>query len=254
MVYPALILSSLTRNFTWSSLLTNWTLPGGSALIMLVGWLVGFLLLPLLHRQAAPTRAMFHFQCAINNYSFLPIMLALLLLGEQGVADIIYSAIGAEIVVWTLGIQALTAGTAATAPPAQPLVDVIGQRLRNLASMPLLAMALGGGWLLLGHITQGASVALFQQSVGLHVGEMVTTALKMTGDATIPIAALIVGARIGEMQVGQIFSRLIVGTTLLRLVVIPALATPSFVWLPFPPPSVRHFTDRGGPAGRHVRA
>ena len=42
---------------------------------------------------------MFHFQCMINNYSFLPIMLAATLLDEKGVAQIIFSALGAELVV-----------------------------------------------------------------------------------------------------------------------------------------------------------
>ena len=35
-------------------------------------------------------------------------MLATTLLDEQGVAQIIFSALGAELVVWTLGLQALT--------------------------------------------------------------------------------------------------------------------------------------------------
>ncbi len=56
----------------------------------------------------------------------------------------------------------------------------------------------------------------------------------MTGDATIPVAAIIVGARIAEIRVDQIFSRLIIGTTLLRLVAIPALATLLILLLPFP--------------------
>ena len=38
-IYPALILSSQTRNFTWPTLLSNWPLPlTGSAMIMMVGW------------------------------------------------------------------------------------------------------------------------------------------------------------------------------------------------------------------------
>jgi len=99
---------------------------------------------------------MFRFQCTINNYSFLPIMLATTLLDEQGVAQIIFSALGAELVVWTLGLQALTgkpasAGRGDGAPSSRAARWADGARrlaagLRNLASMPLLAMAAAAGW------------------------------------------------------------------------------------------------------------
>jgi len=245
-IYPALILSSLTRNFTWPTLLANWPLPAGSALIMLTGWMVALLALPALRRAPQATRGMFRFQCTINNYSFLPIMLAATLLDEQGVAQIIFSALGAELVVWTLGIQALTEGSAAgAAVPAGASVGPLrarasatlarmAARLRNLVSMPLLAMAAGAAWLLLRRCAGGAIDALQATPVGGDISSMVATALQMTGQATIPIAAIIVGSRIGEIHVSHLFTRLIVGTTLLRLVVIPALATLLLFWLPFP--------------------
>ncbi len=244
-VYPALILSSQTRNFTWPSLLANWPLPAGSALIMLTGWVVGLAALPLLRRETPPTRAMFHFQCTINNYSFLPIMLASTMLDEKGVAQIIFSALGAELVVWTLGLQALTGGAAHATPggnaaPSQAdslstAARRIAARLRNLASMPLLAMAAAAGWLLLRHHA-GATLGACQATpVGIAFGDMVATALQMTGQATIPLAAIIVGSRIAEIRVDHLFTRLIVLTTFLRLAAIPALATLLIFWLPFPP-------------------
>ncbi len=244
-VYPALILSSQTRNFTWPSLLAHWPLPAGSALIMLAGWAAGLAALPLLRREPPPTRAMFRFQCTINNYSFLPIMLATTMLDEHGVAQIIFSALGAELVVWTLGLQALTgsaapAGRGDGAPPSRAarLADgarLLAARLRNLASMPLLAMAAAAGWLLLRHHA-GAAVDAFQAThVGGAFGDMIATALQMTGQATIPLAAIIVGSRIGEIPPGHLCTRPTVLTTFLRLAAIPALATLLLFWLPFPP-------------------
>ena len=245
-VYPALILSSQTRNFTWPSLLANWPLPAGSTLIMLTGWVVGLAALPLLRRETPPTRAMFHFQCTINNYSFLPIMLASTMLDEKGVAQIIFSALGAELVVWTLGLQALTGGneTAGASCGSGPLTRkerlaacarLIGSRLRNLASMPLLAMAAAAGWLLLRHHAGATLGACQANAAGGAFADMVATALQMTGQATIPLAAIIVGSRIAEIRAGHLFTRLIVLTTFLRLAAIPALATLLLFLLPFPP-------------------
>ncbi len=255
-IYPALILSSLTRNFTWTTLLANWMLPAGSALIMVVGWTVGLLCIPLLRRQAKQTAAMFQFLCTINNYSFLPIMLAATMLNEMGVAQIILSAIGAELVLWTLGVQALARGQTGTEgggfPDAPRLGDpapahqaglaeravsaacVLRGRLKNLCSMPLLAMACGACWLLLRHHAGGAIDALQATEAGGGFGSMISLALHMTGQATIPLSAIIVGSRIGEIRGGQIFSKLIVLLTVLRLAVIPAIATALIFWLPFP--------------------
>jgi len=245
-IYPALILSSQTRNFTWPTLLSNWPLPAGSAMIMMVGWAVGLAVMPLIRREPRPTRAMFHFQCMINNYSFLPIMLAATLLDEKGVAQIIFSALGAELVVWTFGLQALTGGneTAGASCGSGPLTRkerlaacarLIGSRLRNLASMPLLAMAAAAGWLLLRHHAGGTIDAVQATPLGGAVADMFSTALHMTGQATIPLAAIIVGSRCAEIKGDQLFAPLTVLTTFLRLVIIPALATLLLFWLPFPP-------------------
>jgi predicted permease len=172
-------------------------------------------------------------------------MLATTLLGEQGVAQSIFSALGAELVVWTLGLQALTGSTVPArrgdgTPPSRAARLADGARrlaagLRNLASMPLLAMAAAAGWLLLRHHA-GATLGAFQtNAAGGAFTDMVATALQMTGQATIPLAAIIVGSRIAEIRAGHLFTRLIVLTTFLRLAAIPALATLLLFWLPFPP-------------------
>lgn len=221
--YPALIVSSLTRNFTWSTLLRNWTLPAGSALIMLTGWAVGALCLPLLRRQPPRTTGMFRFQCMINNYSFLPIMLAALLLDEKGVSRIVYSTIGAEVAVWTLGVRVLTGGRA----PRPEL-------LRNLLSLPMLAMLTGIALLLLRHLLTSAGVGLDGLPLMANIAAMLDRALHMTGQATIPVSAVIVGARMAALEWRHIFTRLAACATALRLLLIPAAATAMILWLPFP--------------------
>ena len=49
--YPALIVSSMVRNFTFESLVANWALPAGSALIIATGASARLLGLPGQARQ-----------------------------------------------------------------------------------------------------------------------------------------------------------------------------------------------------------
>jgi predicted permease len=218
--YPCLIVSSIVRNFTWDSLLANWAMPVGAVFILVTGWLVGLATLPLLKRHTEGTRRCYHFICLMNNYSFLPILMAAALWGEKAVALIVFSALGSELCVWTLGVKALT-----------------GQKLgwgflKNLVSVPMVALL--GSCLLLavravcerhGALPTGTSAAL--------LGTLLETC-RMAGAATIPASALICGARIAMLHPRKLFSPLMAGTCALRLVVIPALCVAGLSVVPLP--------------------
>jgi predicted permease len=73
--YPALVFSAIIRNLSWNELCAHWMLPVAVFLIQTMGWLVGRGCLPLLRGRPEPTRACFRFVVAVNNYSFLPIMI-----------------------------------------------------------------------------------------------------------------------------------------------------------------------------------
>ena len=97
--YPCLIISKLLDNFTWESLLQNWVMPAGTIFILTTGWVVGLLTLPLLKKHPENTRRCYHFVCMMNNYSFLPILMAASLWGEKAVALIILSTLGSELCI-----------------------------------------------------------------------------------------------------------------------------------------------------------
>jgi len=218
--YPCLIISSILRNFSIESLLQNWMMPAGTIFILGTGWLVGWITLPLVKNYPASTQRCYHFICMMNNYSFLPILLAASLWDEKAVALIAFSALGSELCVWTLGIKSIT-----------------GQKLergflRHLASMPMLA--LGTSFLLLAM----RSFCTRQQWVpesGSATGELFKTLLetcRMAGGATIPSSAVICGARIAMLQPHKLFSPLILGASVLRLLVVPALTIGVLMLLP----------------------
>jgi len=220
--YPCLIVSSIVRNFTWMSLLQNWAMPVGAVFILVTGWLVGYLTLPLLKRHTEATRRCYHFICLMNNYSFLPILMGAALWGEKAVALVIFSGLGSELCVWTLGVKALT-----------------GQRLdrgflRHLASVPMLALLFScallagrawaekAGWAPAADTVQHAFLATLLETC------------RMAGGATIPASALICGARIAMLHPGRLFSPLMAGACALRLVVIPALCIGGLSLMPLP--------------------
>lgn len=218
--YPGLIISSIVRNFTWETLLQNWMMPAGTVFILVTGWLVGLVTLPLLKRQSEGTRRCYHFICLMNNYSFLPILMGAALWGEKAVALVIFSGLGSELCVWTLGIKALTG-------------QKLGRRfLANLVSVPMVALLVSCAIL-------GVRAACERSGVlpGGTAGEFLKTVLetcRMAGGATIPASALICGSRIAMLHPRKLVTPLMAGTCALRLAVIPALCIAGLSLVPLP--------------------
>lgn len=219
--YPCLILSAILSRFTLHTLVANWTLPAGVFLIKLIGWLIGGLSLRLWHGSDPATNRTFHFTCAVNNYSFLPIMLVQPLWGDEAVAFVAFGSLGAEIFVWTLGIRTLAGH--------QP-----GSRLKHLLSMPMLALA--AAFLLL---AGKALIPLTPPTALQDTGAMLWRTLKTAGQATIPVSALICGARIGGLHIGKSLTLPAWFFSFLRLLLIPAAAIALLAFLPVTPEARR---------------
>ena len=223
LVYPALILASITENFTADALIRRWTLPVGAFGIMVTGFVVGRILLPLFARTPAPRRRNFLFQCTINNYSFFPMPLALFLWGDIGVANLILSTLGAEIAVWTFGVYALNGQ------------GLSWRSLRHLLTVPMFAIAAA---LLIIGVRDGVLVSLGAGAVltgFAPFAEAIRSGLQLFGQATIPLAMLIVGSRMAELSFGHLWSKMQAVIVLLRLMVIPALAVLIISRLPLAP-------------------
>lgn len=220
--YPCLILSSMLRNFTWESLLQNWVMPVGTLAILASGWVIALVALPFLRHYHQDTRRCFHFVCLMNNYSFLPIILGAAFWGEEAIALVIFASLGAELCAWTLGINTLTA-------------QRFGWRLvKNLFSVPMCAILLACGMLALLE-RFGTAMMPSTGSVFYTVGETLLESAGLAGAATIPASALITGARIAMLHPGRVVVPLMVGVSLLRLLVIPAVAIGVILLLPLPP-------------------
>ena len=209
--YPCLIVSSIVRNFTLETLLQNWMMPAGTVFILVTGWLVGLVTLPLLKRQTEATRRCYHFICLMNNYSFLPILMGAALWGEKAIALVIFSSLGSELCVWTLGVKALT---------GQKLDRAF---LKNLVSVPMVALVFSFAVLSVRAVCERSGILPNAASVPDEFLKTLLETCRMAGGATIPASALICGSRIAMLHPSKLWSPLMAGTCVLRLVVIPAL-------------------------------
>ncbi len=126
--YPALIISSITSTFTIKTLISNWTLPAGTIIIMLTGYITGNLFTRFLSFNNSGEKNTFLFQCTINNYVFLPLPIIAMFSGNTGVAYLIFSSFGSEVSVWTFGLLGLTGNR------------FDKQSLKNLLSVPIFAL------------------------------------------------------------------------------------------------------------------
>jgi len=220
--YPCLIISSIVRNFTWETLLQNWMMPAGTVFILVTGWLVGLATLPLLRRQTEATRRCYHFVCLMNNYSFLPILMGAALWGERAVALVIFSSLGSELCVWTLGVKALT---------GQKLDRAF---LKNLVSVPMVALMVSFAILAVRAVCERHGFVPGAASVPDEFLKTVLETCRMAGGATIPASAVICGSRIAMLHPSKVFSPLMAGTCALRLVVIPAICIAGLSLVPLP--------------------
>jgi len=206
--YPCLIFSSFLKNFTASELLSGWQLPLGTLILMITGYIVGLLASSMLKFKNDKEKDTFRFQCTINNYSFLPMTVIIVLFGEKRIPELILSTFGSEISVWTFGILALT-----------------GNKLRkdsfkNLLSVPMVSILLS---VLLIFFRDKTGIAIESQHLKIFFSS-VFIAIDLLGKVTVPLALFIAGCRMGEIKIKGLLELKNVVLIVLRLFLIPFIS------------------------------
>ena len=216
--YPCLIINLMVKNFTPASLREYWVMPAALIFILFSGWFFGLITLRFLKTKPQETQRCYHFTCMMNNYSFLPIMIAASMWGDKAVALIIFSALGSELAIWTLGIKTLTGQ------------KISIKSLKHLLSMPMVALVIAFAIIFI-------RANLIKQGITLNAGTAVITGklletCKLLSGATIPVAAIVCGSRMATLKATHVINPLIAGTCLMRLIVIPAFCVTVFWFLP----------------------
>lgn len=104
-LYPAFIYSSITSGFQAGRLGELWVLPVIGFGISLLWLLLGYGLSFGLRTNDAVKKRTFLYFCAVNNFSYLPIVIIQNIWGNGGMlADLFFLTIGSTVATWTIGV------------------------------------------------------------------------------------------------------------------------------------------------------
>ena len=218
LVYPALIFVSITQ-LSFADLRANLTRPLLVMAIALVGFGLGLLAVRFLGRVPAETARAFLFHCLINNYLFLPLPLVLFRYGERGVALLVFSSVGFEVLLWSLGVMLFAR--------AERKRD----RLKSLFSPPFVVLLLS-----LAFVAARDLLPWPEPPAGLALaGQTARSGLRTLGAATIALSMLVAGSRFAMLKFETILGWRIWLVSAIRLVAVPLVMIPLLGLVPLDP-------------------
>ncbi len=188
--FPALVLVQLPRTVDPDVLRTAWVVPAAGVVVIAGGMLVGRLL------TRSSTGA---FLVGLPNWIFLPLLIGEGLFGAAGVRTVLLFNVGAQVVLWTLGV--VTVGGR-----AHPAALLRNPGLLALAVPAAGELARGGGG--------GGAGALAARAL--------IEALDLLGSITVPLSVVVTGAQLADQRGGGAPAELL-RVLLGRLLVLPAL-------------------------------
>ena len=218
LVYPALIFVSITE-LSFADLRSHLSLPLLVMAIALTGFGLGLLAVRFLGQVPSETSRAFLFHCLINNYSFLPLPLVLFRYGDAGVALLIFSSIGFEVILWSLGVMLFSR--------AERRRD----QLKSLFSPPFIALLVSLAWVaardLLPRPAPSAWLDLANQTL--------RSGLRTLGTATIAMSMLVAGSRFAVLEFKTILGWRIWFVSAIRLIAVPLIMIPILGLIPLDP-------------------
>ena len=218
LVYPALIFVSITE-LSFADLRTHLSLPLLVMVIAFAGFGLGLVAVRFLGQVPSDTARAFLFHCLINNYSFLPLPLVLFRYGDAGVALLIFSSVGYEVLLWSLGVMLFSR--------AERKRD----QLKSLFSPPFIALLVSLAFVaardLLPWPAPPPWLALANQTL--------RSGLKTLGTATIALSMLVAGSRFAVLEFKTILGWRIWFVSAIRLVAVPLIMIPVLGLIPMDP-------------------
>lgn len=210
---PALIVTQMLRTVNGPKLAANWlTLLLGGA-IFIVSTVVATAVAPLFSTKSI--RPTVIFLVAVANWIYLPLPIVEALYREDGVRAVLLMNVGAQLVLWTLGVWTLRGGK----PDLRSLKELV-------TNPGLIATAVG---ILIAVLTPGTDTWFYAN--GTKSDNPLLMALLMIGSLTIPLSLLVTGAQLGGLDLsGHRPSREIIGVLLTRLLLAPAVSI-GIIWL-----------------------
>lgn len=218
MVYPALIFVSIIQ-LSADDLIGNALLPLLVMVIAFVGFGLGLIAVRFIGRVHPETGRAFLFHCLMNNYLFLPLPLVLFLYGERGVALLVYSSVGYELILWTLGVFLFTGKGASP-----------GTRLKEMISPPFVVLLMS---LTLVFVRDLFAIEL--RGVVASLAESLVFVAHMLGQGTVAISVIVAGSRFAVLKTETMLGWRIWLVSVIRLVIVPLVLLPLLFALPLEP-------------------
>lgn len=210
-IYPCLIFSSVTK-LNVRELASNWIMPVMALAIAGTGLILGLLALRFLKGIDQLRASAFLFQNTINNYLFLPLPLVMLVWGEKGVALLVFSSMGFELTVWTVGVFLFNRSSR------------FSEGLRMMFGPPLLTLLFSVGWVCIRDLLHPeipdlgiAGDAIARTLALIYYGT------ETIGRAAVAVSMMASGSRIAALDIRAAFDWHVWLLAALRLVVTPVI-------------------------------
>ncbi|MFA6172411.1 MAG: AEC family transporter, partial [Kiritimatiellales bacterium] len=206
-IYPALIFYSITRLHP-AQLARNWMLPALTLAIAGIGFVLGLLTLRWIKGVDRKRAGAFLFQSTINNYLFLPLPLVMMMWGAEGVALLVFSSIGFELAVWTVGVFLFNRA------------GKLSDGLRIMFGPPLITLLFSIGWICVRDLSP---LHLPDSALLQRILELLYLGAETVGKATVALSMIVAGSRIATLQTKAITDPHVWIVSALRLLVAPVL-------------------------------
>lgn len=196
---PIFIFSQLVRNFNFSLYSDWWVFPLMSVSVTVIGFIVGALFTKFIHH--IQYKRQFLSLVTFQNAGYLPLALTVALLPKDKTASmfiyIFLFLLGFNLTMWSIGVSMLV------------FSKTRGFKWESLFSSPVIATIF--------------SLLFIFFGLNKFLPEMILKPLEMTGDCTLPLAILIVGGNLAEIQLINIHKKEILLILLAKLVILPLL-------------------------------
>lgn len=210
-IFPALILAQMLKNFSFALYPRWWVFPLMSLTITLAGLMVGWILLKFSGLKT--NKLQFLSLVVFQNSGYLPLAMAAAIFTGQQASDIFIFIflflLGFDLVAWSLGIYMLT------------YEKKIKFRLRTLFSPPVVA-----------NLTCLAAIAL---GLNKFIPETLYKPIALVGNCTLPLAMLVVGGNVALVELKNIDKKTMIIFLLGKLIILPLLGMAIVLKLALPP-------------------
>ena len=184
---PAMVITFMLSNVTRENMKTDWYLPILGGLVILFGFLIGYLVSVIFRIKEKSTHT---FLTGVTNWIYLPLPIADALYGGDGARIVLLFNVGAQVVLWSIGVAIIKR--------EKPTLKTLTELCKNNGLMAtIISIAIACTWSL-GPVFEKPVLEL---SPPFMVLATIFLSIKMLGALTIPLTLVISGAQIGSLTV-----------------------------------------------------